>query len=370
MRTLPMTDGRTVGRSGAATERSRVTSPTDLPAELTVKPSDRLTLRSPDRPTHRPSDRPTAIIALSPSMRRAVETARRFAALDLPILLVGATGTGKEVLAQAIHRWSGRKGELVDVNCGALPPHTAARELFGHRRGAFTGAVEDTGGLLEAASGGTLFLDELGALAEDTQVQLLRVVETAAFRRLGDSGKRTVAVRYLGALQELPGGLREDLRHRLSGGVIKLDPLATRPEDLWPLAEQFAAVLERTLSAHILPVLERHSWPGNARELRQVIARAAALQEEGPLAVAAVLEAIDLGATTSAQSPGPGNAVGGAWSHTELVELCRIHDYDSERLMRVLGVSRSTLYRRLKEAGLRLGALRDAAVRLAQSHQS
>ncbi len=303
-------------------------------------------------------------------MRRAVETARRFAVLDLPILLVGPTGTGKEVLAQAIHRWSGRRGDLVDVNCGALPPHTAARELFGHRRGAFTGAVEDAGGLLEAASGGTLFLDELGALAGDTQASLLRSLETGEVRRYGETNKRTVAVRFLGALQELPGGLREDLRHRLSGGVIKLDPLVARPEDLWPLAEQFAAVLERTLSAHILPVLERHSWPGNARELRQVIARAAALQEEGPLAVAAVLEAIDLGATTSAQSFGSDKAVGRAWSRTELVELCRIHDHDASRLMRVLGVSRATLYRRLKAAGLRLEVLRGADLRPVQSHQS
>ncbi len=299
-------------------------------------------------------------------MRRAVELARRFAALDLPILLVGPTGTGKEVLAQAIHRWSGRTGDLVDVNCGALPPHSAGRELFGHRRGAFTGAVEHAPGLLEAASGGTLFLDELGALAGETQVSLLRSLETGEFRRYGETGKRMVSVRFLGALQELPGGLREDLRHRLSGGIIKLDPLASRPEDLWPLAAQFAAALERTLSEHTRSVLERHSWPGNARELRQVIARAAVLQGEGPLAVAALLEAIDLGAPVSTGSPEAGKSAGGAVWRTELAELCRINDYDSARLMRVLGVSRTTLYRRLKVAGLRLEELRSAAARLAQ----
>src|SRR5690606_23506039 len=142
-----------------------------------------------------------------------------------------------------------------------------------------------------------------------------------------------------------PGGLREDLRHRLSGGVIRLEPLASRPEDLWPLAEQFAAALERTLSEHTRSVLERHSWPGNARELRQVIARAAVLQGEGPLAGAALLEALDLGAPNSSQPPGASMPSNGVGRRTELAELCRIHEYDSARLMGVLGVSRTTLYR-------------------------
>lgn len=349
-----MIDPAALGQTGPDTTESRsAVPPFHHSASRSAVPSFRHSTFPPFR-----RSLPPPIIALSPSMRRAVETARRFAVLDLPILLVGPTGTGKEVLAQAIHRWSGRRGDLVDVNCGALPPHTAARELFGHRRGAFTGAVEDAGGLLEAASGGTLFLDELGALAEDTQVHLLRVVETAEFRRLGENGKRTVAVRFLAALQELPGGLREDLRHRLSGGVIKLEPLAARPEDLWPLAEQFAAALERTLSAHILPVLERHSWPGNARELRQVIARAAALQEEGPLAVAAVLEAIDLGAASPrVVRPAPGSPELEALRE-ELAAACRRLGARPDAIAASLGVSRPTLYRRLTSLGLSLAVLR------------
>lgn len=303
-------------------------------------------------------------------MRRAVDLARRCAALDLPILLVGPTGTGKEVLAQAIHAWSGRPGELVDVNCGALPPHSAGRELFGHRRGSFTGAVEHAPGLVEAAHTGTLFLDELGALSLEAQAALLRVLETGELRRMGETTKRTVAVRLLGALQALPGGLRDDLRYRLSGGVIQVEPLSRRPEDLWPLAEHFAALGERRLADGVGAVLRRHDWPGNVRELRHVVGRAAILQPAGPLSPGSVAEAIDLGAVVPGGRGSPGQPPDDRWWRTELVELCRAHDYDPERLRRTLGVSRSTLYRRLKEAGLRLELLKGAEVRPVPSQQS
>jgi DNA-binding NtrC family response regulator len=291
-------------------------------------------------------------------MRRAVELARRYAPLDFPVLLIGPTGTGKEVLAQAIHRWSGRSGPLVDVNCGALHAGTVVNELFGHRKGSYTGAFESAPGMFDAAHGGTLFLDELNSLPIEGQRALLRVVETGEVRRGGDTTKHRVSVRLLGAVQEVPlsgreGSVRLDLVHRLAGGVIHLKPLCERPEDLSPLANHFAALAGRELARAGASVLIRYAWPGNVRELRHVIQRAAALAPSGPIPAAAVLEAIDLGSSLADET-------GFTSDREAMVALCRQHGYEAGVIAAILGCTRSTIYRRLQRLGIRLDDLRPA----------
>lgn len=297
-------------------------------------------------------------------MRRAVEHARRFAPLDIPVLLVGATGTGKEVLAQAIHQWSGRTGPMVDVNCGSLPAGMITNELFGHRRGAYTGAVDSVAGLIEQANHGTLFLDELASLPSEGQTALLRVLETSEVRRVGDRAKQKLSVRLVAALQESVGAqrrerrLREDLVQRLAGGVIYLPPLRDRPEDLWPLALRFGQLLGREIVGTARSILERHDWPGNVRELRHVVARAASLEDGEMLTVAVLAEAIDLGATREGQvdTPLPLGTAELVRARHDLEVLCREHGGHADPIADALGVSRATLYRRLRAVGIRLKA--------------
>ena len=312
-----------------------------------------------------PPSRPSAfppIMAESPAMRRAVELAHRFAPLDLPVLLVGATGTGKEVLAQAIHLWSGRSGPLVDVNCGSLPAGMITNELFGHRRGAYTGAVDTVSGLIEQANHGTLFLDELASLPAEGQTGLLRVLETSEVRRVGDRAKQKLSVRLVAALQETVGAqsrerrLREDLYQRLAGGVIYLPPLRDRPEDLWPLALRFGRILGREILESARGILERHDWPGNVRELRHVVARAASLEDGDSLTGGMLAEAIDLGAAPDARcdTPLPLTTAELMRARHDLEMLCRAHGGRPADIAAASGVSRATLYRRLQQYGVKL----------------
>ena len=300
------------------------------------------------------------IIAESPAMRRAVELARRFAPLNLPVLLVGETGTGKEVFAQAIHRWSGRSGELVDVDCGALPAGMVVAELYGHRRGAYTTAVDSMPGLLEQAHGGTLFLDELGSLSMEGQAALLRVLETGQLRRVGDRTKLRVDLRAVAAIQEEgsrlvdTGRLRPDLWHRFSGCVIRLCPLRERLEETGTLAVHFARLGGRQISRSGIRVLFNYSWPGNVRELRQVVLRAAGLTDDAVLCAGTMAEAIDLGTNLSTRGGHCDPNQIDAEARRLMLGLCQAHDWQAEAIAGVLGIARSTLYRRLQRLGIRL----------------
>lgn len=303
----------------------------------------------------------TAIVGESAMLRQAVSQAARLAKTGLPILLVGATGTGKDLFAQEIHRWSGRSGRLVDVNCGALPQDVAEGLLFGHRRGAFTGAVENTLGLIEASDGGTLFLDELASMPVEAQSKLLRVLENGEVRRVGETAKRKIRLRVVAALQEdtaervAKGSLRFDLLQRLAGALIELPALAAREKDVLLLANHFARSHGRTLGLGTEPVLMAHNWPGNVRELQLAVIRAAELCDESVIPARVLAESINLGLSLLAPPvplhPGSGTRMS---TRERLIAVCAAHDWHGLRTAQALGLGRTTLFKQLKAYGVSL----------------
>ncbi|MCA9519200.1 MAG: sigma-54-dependent Fis family transcriptional regulator, partial [Myxococcales bacterium] len=197
------------------------------------------------------------------------------------VMVLGETGTGKELVSRAVHGKSGRGGALVAVNCGALTDELLASELFGHVRGAFTGAVKDKVGLIEAAAGGTLVLDELGDASPRLQAGLLRVIEESRYRPVGATDSRPADVRWVAAAQPAieqrvaDGDFRLDLWTRLARWVLRAPPLRDRPEDVPLLAATFAAEIApgTAISAELAQALMRRAWPGNVRELRSAVER-------------------------------------------------------------------------------------------------
>ncbi len=296
------------------------------------------------------------IVAQSAPMRRALLLAERYARTRLPILIVGATGTGKELLAQHIHERSGRPGHFVDVNAWALPRDMVESLVFGHRRGAFTGAVESTIGYVERSDGGTLFLDELAGLEETAQGKLLRVLETGYVEALGAGVKRRVDLRVVCAAQDTmaralaEGRFRQDLFQRLAGVLIELLPLASRSEDVLPLAEHFAAARGRRLERGVEEELVAYGWPGNVRELQMTIERAGELVEDGTLSRSAVAEAIELGQLTRVMLSNGARLD----ERAQFLKVCEAQGWNTAAIMRVTGLSRTTLHRRLREFGVSL----------------
>jgi two-component system nitrogen regulation response regulator GlnG len=233
-----------------------------------------------------------AIIGEDPALRSVLSRASRVAPTMMPVLVTGESGTGKELLARALHELGpAPSGPFVAVNCGALPRELAESELFGHERGAFTGAAARRSGWFEEASGGTLVLDEIGELPLELQPKLLRVLETGRLRRVGGSGEAAVRVRVVAmTLRDLEGevarrAFREDLYYRLAGFHLTLPPLRQRRDDVPLLARHFLREIEaevgpRQLDAGAVAALRGARWIGNVRELRNVLRRAAILTRE------------------------------------------------------------------------------------------
>ncbi|XXY46125.1 sigma 54-interacting transcriptional regulator [Sorangium sp. So ce269] len=221
-------------------------------------------------------------------MRLLLETVKRVAASRIPVILHGETGTGKEVLARMLHECGPRKGRrLVRINCGAIPKDLVESTLFGHERGAFTGALQQQKGVFEEADGGTVFLDEIGELPPGAQAALLRVLEVGAFSRVGSSREVEVDVRVVAATHRdleamaASGAFRADLYYRLGGVVLEIPPLRDRRDEIEPLARQFLRAASNANSRRVegiereaLVLLDAYAWPGNVRELRNVIERA------------------------------------------------------------------------------------------------
>ncbi len=240
------------------------------------------------------------IIGASKVLSDAIHLARKVAGTDTAVLLTGETGTGKEVFAQAIHQESGRRlGHFVAVNCSAFGHDLLESEMFGHRAGAFTGAIRDKKGLFEEANGGTIFLDEIGEMAPDLQAKLLRVLELGEFMKVGDTKTQKTDARVIAATnrdlqQEIAAGrFRADLYYRISVFQILLPPLRERIGDIEPLIRYFAAIFAAKTNQKLLSIdpdfvnaLCRYHWPGNIRELKNIVERGIILMEHGVLSAA------------------------------------------------------------------------------------
>jgi DNA-binding NtrC family response regulator len=307
------------------------------------------------------------IIGVSRALQDVFKVVGRVARSDAPVLVSGASGTGKELVAKAVHEYSPRRQqEFLAINCGAIPENLLESELFGHEKGAFTGAIARRAGRFEQADGGTLFLDEIGEMPASVQVKLLRVLQDGTFSRVGSNETLTADARIVAATNRnlaeevTQGHFREDLYYRLNVVEIQLPALKDRPEDIPLLAEFFLQRITRKngmarlrLSSEALEVLQHHHWPGNVRELENTISRACALASSD------VLLPADIHLTTapgrrSAQLEGALDCLldalpvegGKEWLRQQIAgRLLDRHDGDMKNAATALGLTASELKR-------------------------
>jgi transcriptional regulator with GAF, ATPase, and Fis domain len=315
-----------------------------------------------------PSSHQGDFVVADAAMRALHDTLGMIAQSPLPVLLQGETGTGKEVFAREVHARSPRASRaLVSLNCAAVPESLLESELFGHERGAFTGAVHPKPGLFEAADGGTLFLDEVGDMAATTQAKLLRVLESGEVTRVGSVRPKRVDVRIVAATNRdlsarVEAGLfRADLLYRLNGFVLTLPPLRERLDDVVPLATLFARRIAERLgreapafAAGALEAMRRYAWPGNVRELRHVVERAVALCGAGR-----IVEIEHLMLPKSGLDPATPAVVhqgGAAGPHDDerarILEALRQAYGNQTEAAKALGISRQTLLKKLDRLGV------------------
>jgi len=309
------------------------------------------------------------MIAASRSMRAVTDTAGRVAQSDATVLLEGESGTGKELLAKAIHFHSARnRGPFVTINCGAIPEQLLESELFGHRRGSFTGAVGDKRGKFEAADGGTIFLDEIGELPPLLQVKILRVLQEREIDKVGETRPLKVDVRVIAAtnrdLEKMigGGGFRDDLYYRLAVVSIRVPPLRERVDDIPLLVDHFLDKHAERLRRERPPVdkavysaLNLYTWPGNIRELENVIERALVLNRDGVLGLDDLPDRLRAQehrvATLRMELPDEGISLEDVERELLLAALQR-HGWNQTRAAAFLGITRSTLVYRMQKFGL------------------
>jgi DNA-binding NtrC family response regulator len=305
------------------------------------------------------------IITANPKMEEVLRLIDRVAPTDSSVLILGESGTGKELVARAIHDRSPRAAQaFVPIHCGALPREVLESELFGHERGAFTGAVATKPGLIELADGGTLFLDEIGEMEPDSQVKLLRVLETRAFFRVGSTRQRTVDMRLVAATNRdlaealKAGEFRQDLYYRINTITVTLPPLRERREDIAPLAAHFleenAAYGRRRLSTAALTCLEGYDWPGNVRELQHAVQRAVILCEGEEIQPADLPADIQCG--EPARAPASGSLEDMERQH--IIATLRQVGGHRAKAAALLGIDPKTLYRKIQSYGISVDPLK------------
>jgi two-component system response regulator AtoC len=305
---------------------------------------------------------PGTLIGESPPIRRLRALIAKVAPTDLPVLVQGPTGSGKELVASAIHAASGRAGPLVAFNVCAISEQLLEATLFGHVRGAFTGAHEDVAGYLTEADRGSLFLDEIGGLPLALQPKLLRALETRRFRPVGARADRSSDFRVISATNDeldvllARGSFRADLAYRLRVVVLDVPPLKERLEDVPLLVEHFlrgrcaADRSRRLLDPAALEVLRAHDWPGNVRELRGVIETALAIAEAPVVSAADVRDALAQGRAVATGAPPP--PAEAAARRGLLLTLLEEAGWDTAAAARAMGVHRATVYRWMRRAGI------------------
>ncbi|MFC1627630.1 sigma-54-dependent transcriptional regulator [Gemmatimonadota bacterium] len=303
---------------------------------------------------------PEHIVGKSSQMQKVLELVRSVAETDTTVLIRGESGTGKELIAQAIHANSLRRYfPIIPVNCGALPESLLESELFGHEKGAFTGAQYRRKGKLEMSDGGTLFLDEIGTISPKTQIDLLRVLESKEFTRLGGTTPIRVEFRVISAtnqnLEQLVelGDFREDLYYRLNVFTISLPPLRERREDIPMLAQHFLEKYSRQMNriftefdSSAMDLLVRYPWPGNVRELANAVERALVVGKPP------VVKETDLPLQLN---DGVSLPAGDSLAEMEQVHVERIleqTEWNVSQAAKILGVDRATLYNKIKKYGL------------------
>lgn len=300
----------------------------------------------------------------SRAIKETIKLAQKVAPTDSTVLIEGETGTGKELFAQSIHNASSRKNKtFVAVNCSAFPKELLESEIFGHKKGAFTGAVYDKKGLFEEAHEGTLFLDEIGEMPPELQAKLLRVLEEHTFTKIGDTKPTQVNVRIIAATNRdlhrdaREGNFRTDLYYRLSVFKITIPPLRERTEDIPQLVEQFVSLYSAQINKKIekisekfLQKLQSYYWPGNSRELKNVIERAIILTDEGNLNIS--LLPFEILYPTGAEPA----TINSTLSEVEKNHIARMLDFtngNKTKAAEKLGIGVPTLYRKIEQYNLK-----------------
>lgn len=313
------------------------------------------------------ADCPYGFVGQSPQIRRVRELVEKVGRSRSPVLILGESGTGKEVVARALHN-AGNSGEFVPIDCGSLVGPLMESELFGHTRGAFTGAAESKRGLIELADGGTAFFDEIGDLPLELQVKLLRLLQEREFRAVGSLQRRKVNLRIIAATHRNltaaveKGTFRQDLFYRLNVILIRLPPLRERKQDIPLLVERFLERGDRRYSVtrETMDALMAYDWPGNVRELQNAIERMVAVSSSPLLHImdlpstlqfsmeANCYEAPALAAVVSGDGVVPLDQV----ERTAILSALAKTSGDRAAAAHFLGIGRTTLYRKLREYGI------------------